>query len=253
MADKKKKENNNASLNMKITIITLIIIVWVVCLALVVSKCEAEKAPDNPETTVQEDDYTHSIPSYEGKETGKVSKENSKTIAYYNTHYKGDYYSITEYEIASETEGTYYQTETIAWSAQGYKYKRVDNCSYEEIGLYDDAIEYLLTPTNAYVMYPDMKVYFNSQGSTEGYSTEVTFKNEEFVTGTVNVNGKDYYYEETTTDEGITSKLCYDENGDLKYTLSTTNGAIVVATYIEYSEEVDYSLFEIPSDYVLEE
>lgn len=245
-----KKDNKNSSLNIKITIITSVIVVWIICLAVIMSQCESDKNLETPNNIQEETGF--SLPSYESVKNGKVSKENSKTVAYFNSHYQGDYYFVTEYEIASEQEGTYYQTETVAWSSNGYKYKRVDMCSYEELSSCTDGIEYLITPTNAYVMYPDMKTYFNSDGSTEGYSTEVTFDNGEFVTGTINVNGKDYCYEEVTDDKGIVSKYCFDKNNELKYLISTTNGATVTAAYMEYSENVDYSLFEIPADYVLE-
>lgn len=250
MANKKiKKDSKNSSLNIKITVITSIIVVWIICFALIMSQCESKQNTENVVGTTE--DVVSSVNSYESNEIGKISKEESKSVAYFNTHYKGDYYFVTEYKISSEEKGTYYQTETVAWSSQGYKYKKIDMCSYEDMEFYNDGMEYLITPTNSYVMYPSTKTYFKSDNNTEGYQTEVTFDNEEFVTGTINVDGKDYYYEEITDENGINSKYCFDKNDDIRYLITTANGASVTATYMEYSENVDYSLFEVPADYVL--
>ncbi len=252
MSNKKTtKDRKNLSLNIKITIITSVIIVWIICLAVIMSQCESEQNIQNTVDTTE--DVTSSVISYESNETGKISKEDSKCVAYFNSHYNKDYYFVTEYKISSEEKGIYYQTETVAWSSQGYKYKKTDMCSYEDIEFYNDGVEYLITPTNSYVMYPNTKMYFKSANNAKMEQSKVTFDNEEFVTGTIKIDDKEYFYEGFTDKNGINSKYCFDKNDNLKYLITTVNGATVTAAYMEYSENVDYSLFEIPADYVLEE
>jgi len=248
MSDKKnKKDEKNTSLNIKITIITAVIVVWAVCLALVLSKCDSSKKTEVPPV-----DETPAFTTYENTETGSVTKAESKTVAYFDSHFKDNYYRVKEIEVSSAEEGTYYITEAFAYTTDGYVYRKKAMATYDEMPYAEATVE-LLTPTNAYVIYPDMKAYFVSDGNSSVYKNTINFNTETFKTGTVDVHGIDYFYEEITDANGIATKYCYDKNDELKYTISTTSQGTVTEAYKEYSKDVDYSLFEIPDDYVLQQ
>ena len=244
-----KKDDKNTSLNIKIAIITAVVIVWVICLAVMLSKCDSDKGAENANTPT---DTITDITTYESAENGKISKGESKTVAYLDSHFKASHYRVKEIEISSAQEGTYYITEVFTYSTDGYVYRRTSYSTYAERE-YTDSTAELLTPTNAYVIYPEMKVYFNSDGNSSLYKNTMDFANEYFNTGTINVRGFDYYYEETSNADGITTKYCFDKNNELKYIISTTAQGTVTEEIKEYSKDIDYSLFQIPADYVLEQ
>ncbi|MEE1042944.1 MAG: hypothetical protein UH854_03170 [Clostridia bacterium] len=244
-----KKDNKNSSLTLKISIITAIIVVWVICLALVLSKCESDKEKNtvNP----SEHEYQEEIITYDATPSGKVTKEESKTLAYFNSHFTGDYYRVKEIEVSSLQDGTYYTTEIFAYSTQGYVYRESFQTTYDDIE-YSASTAELLTPTNAYIIYHDMQTYFNSEGDSSIYKNNINFTNDVFTTGTINIRGKDYYYEEFTSANGISVKYCFDENDRLLYNVSSNANGTITEQYIEYTNDVDYSIFQIPDDYRLE-
>lgn len=244
-----KKDNKNSSLTLKISIITAIIVVWVVCLALVLSKCESAK---NPSVDTTEHEHTETeIITYDAAPSGNVAKEESKTLAYFNSHFSEDYYRVKEIEVSSVQDGLYYTTEIFAYSTQGYVYRETYQGTYDEMEYSSSSAE-LLTPTNAYVIYHDMQTYFNSEGDSSIYKNNINFTNDVFTTGTINIRGKDYYYEEFTSANGISVKYCFDENDRLLYNVSSNANGTITEQYVEYSNEVDYSIFQIPADYKLE-
>ena len=246
-----KKENTNSSLTFKISIITAVIVVWIVCLALILSKCDSAKNPQQTNTPTHEDEAADII-TYDTSSTGTVSKADSKTVAYFDSHFTGDYYRVKEIEVSSIKDGLYYTTERFAYLTSGYVYRETYQSTYEEMDMTSSTVE-LLTPTNAYVIYPDMEVYFNSDGNSSLYKNTINFTNEVFTTGTINVRGIDYEYEESVASNGISVKYCFDKNGELRYTISSNDNGTITEHYVEYSNNIDPSLFEIPEHYTLEE
>ena len=98
-----------------------------------------------------------------------------------------------------------------------------------------------------------MSSYFKADVNTQNYENSINFPVEQFETGTVNINGYEYYYEQYTDTNGITYKYCFDKNDELIYRISSSSTGTITERYMEYSKDVDYSLFEIPADYTLVE
>lgn len=267
MSDKKyknknKKDEKNEMLNIMIIAITAVVVITLVCVAIIIAKTQntAQENGDLPPATPQ--DGTNApvnpldlIKTYQVSETGSVSEAESKTLAYFMSHFKNDYYRVNEIEYSVVVDGSYseyYETETVAYSTQGYLYNKKTQTSYDEQDL-SSAIVQLYTPTNSYIMYTDMKTYFKGDQNTQGYNNNIDFPGDSFKTGKININGREYYYEETTDENGITYRYCFDEKDILIYNIASATTGTITTRYIEYSNDVDYSLFEVPEDYTLVE
>lgn len=260
--DKRQKDDKNQMFNIIITSITAVVIITLVCVTIIVSKSQKPTQENENSVAATPQDGTNApvnpldlIKTYQTSETGSVSETDSKTLAYFTSHYKNDYYRVNEIEYSIVAEGSYteyYETETVAYSTQGYLYNKKTHSSYNEQNL-SPAIVQLYTPTNSYIMYTDMKTYFKGDQNTQGYKNNIDFPGDSFKTGKININGREYYYEETTDENGITYRYCFDENNNLMYNIATATAGTITTRYIEYSSNVDYSLFEIPKDYTLAE
>lgn len=250
-----KKNSADSALSIKIAIITVIAIVWIICLAFVITKCENDKTDEvsnpHPDTVTEE---TEKITNpYKAVESGTVKNEDSKTLAYFNSHFKDDYYNVVEIYTDTLNEGTSFMTITRAYSTKGYIYEKSCPVPYAESGIEDWEIIQIATPTGSYTLYPQQKTYFKSNATTQGYNNTIEFPGEEFKTGTINVNGLEFYYEEIPVQDGVTTRYCFDKDGNLRHRISTSQNGSATETYYEYSKDVDMSLFEIPEGYTLEQ
>lgn len=277
--NKKSKDNNNEIFNIAIIVVTSVIVITLICVTIIVSKSRKNTesntanstnvsqnansgkgsaplpqggvAPNSPDEISPEE----MIKSYESDESGIVSEKDSKTYSYFMSHYQDDYYRVNEIAYSIIVDGSYteyYETETVAYSTQGYLYNKKVESSYEEQD-YASPIVQLYTPTNSYIIYPDMESYFAGNQTTQNYKNTVDFPGDSFKTGTININGRDYYYEETTDESGISFKYCFDNDNDLRFTIASSPMGTITTRHVEYSKDVDYSLFEIPEHYVLQQ
>lgn len=122
----------------------------------------------------------------------------------------------------------------------------------------------LIKDGDTYLILHDRNEYYVYEGNnveqnllTEGINELI---NKEFTSGTEKVKGKKYDYEEYNCstifmisnqlklDEEVKTKFYFDKNKDLKY-IKTTFGDTEELLEIELSNEVNDSLFIIPSDY----
>lgn len=122
----------------------------------------------------------------------------------------------------------------------------------------------LIKDGDTYLILHDRNEYYVYEGNnveqnllTEGINELI---NKEFTSGTEKVKGKKYDYEEYNCstifmisnqlklDEEVKTKFYFDKNKDLKY-IKTTFGNTEELLEIELSNEVNDSLFTIPSDY----
>lgn len=250
---KSSKSDSGIGLSAKISIITVIVIVWIICLALILTRCENIKKTDTNNPSPDSETAVTDTKDYNYSASGKVSNADSKTVAYFNSHYQGDYRTITEYIVTDNSGQQYAQTEKISWSSQGYKYKEVIMDKYSEDAGTENSIIYIYTPEKKYMLYPNTRTYFEYPNDMKDYSASITFDNSEFETGTINIRGKDYYCESYSDPQDGDTKYCFDDDGNLIYSVSTMSNGEVFTSYIEYSEDVDYSLFKVPADYTLEE
>lgn len=72
----------------------------------------------------------------------------------------------------------------------------------------------------------------------------------EFTKGTVNISGKEYDTEETTSD-GATSKFVFNDDGDLIYVIASAEGQEVRLKIDALDGEVKDEIFEVPAEYQL--
>ena len=248
-----KKTSANSALGIKISIITVIVIIWIICLAFMVTRCEnnAETSNLHPDTVTEETDKITN--PYASVENGMVKKEDSKTVAYFNSHFKDSYRNVVEVYTDTIQDGENCMTIERAYSTDGYLYEKTTPASYIESKDYDNQIIKISTPNESYTLYANQKVYFKYDTTTKGYKNTIDFPGEEFKTGTINVFGIDFYYEEMPVENGITVRYCFDKEGNLRHRISTSQKGSATETYYEYSKDVDPSIFEIPADYTLQQ
>ena len=117
----------------KVVIIAVGVIVCIICLALILTKCENTKKTDtdNPSTDIENSVNDTNV--YNFSASGKISNADSKTVAYFNSHYKGDYRTIIEYMITDESGQQYTQTEKVSYSEKGYKYREIIMDKYGQL------------------------------------------------------------------------------------------------------------------------
>lgn len=260
MSDKKKtstsrKNEKNDMTNIIIAVITAVIIVATICIALVVWKTSPSTQNSNTIPQVNHEATPEEmIKTYdEVSETGTVSKSDSKVYNYFMSHYQDDYYLVNEveYSIVDNISGQYseyYETHIRAYSSDGYLYSNKILASYDEKDYTSSSEVVLRTPEKNYLLYPDFKHYMEYEATP--YTNTISFPVDEFKTGTIKINGRDYYYEEYS-DNSITYRYCFDENNELLYNIASSSTGTITTRYIEYSKNVDYSLFEIPEGYTL--
>ncbi len=244
------KEKNGKDFNFKITVAAVIAAVWIVCIALLCTKCELDKRKSAETSGSAQTEQQTLAEEYKVTEEGSVKTDKSKTKKYFDSHYKGDYSTVTEYRVDGGENGEYSQTEEISYSAKGYKYKKVTMLPYDDTEFSDsDSIVYLYTPDKRYLIYPGTGMYTEAENDMSEYENAVTFENAEFKTGSANINGTEFYCESTVSSDGTKTSYCFDKDDNLKYVLTDAENGSVLTTYISYSENVDYSLFELPEGY----
>ena len=251
---KNKKDN--------MTNITIIMVTTIVVIAIIlITVLYAINKPDenNQGTTVTPQSSHTQTPLEQIKRydditvTGSVSEADSKVYAYFMSHYQDDYYRANETQYSIIVDGKYteyFETEVLGYSRQGYIYKQRAQCSYDEFD-YSSSIVEIYTPEKNYLIYPDTHSYFMGEQNTQNYTNTVDFPGDTLTTGEININGRKYYYEEAKDDKGISYRYCFDNDGTLSYTITSSTGGTITTRHIDYTSSVDYSIFEIPEDYIL--
>ena len=257
-SNNKKKTNKKDDLtNVIIIITTAVLVISIVILAIVLIKpAEEQQNPGEVATGPQTSHTptpTEMIKQYDQiTETGTVSQADSKVYNYFMSHYQDDYYLVNEVHfsiVTSEGQYTeYFETHTRAYSKNGYLYSDKKVASYDEKDYVSSSEVILRTPDKNYLLYPELNNYMEFDGTP--YTNTISFPVDEFKTGTIKINGRDYYYEEYT-DNNITYRYCFDDDGELKFDISTSVSGTITTRRIEYSKDVDYSLFTIPDNYEL--
>ena len=102
-----------------------------------------------------------------------------------------------------------------------------------------------------YMLSPDEKVGVKMSelpDEMEDFSEDIEVEGD-YTTGEMDVEGKSYYYEEFTDEDG-TTRYCFD--GDmLRYIVYNENGETTQVELVSISLDVDESLFTVPGDYTI--
>lgn len=123
---------------------------------------------------------------------------------------------------------------------------------------------YLLTGDVLYSLLPDTKFGTKRVPTEEEKEDEMKINYDvveeyaeetEYKTGETKVEGKEYYYEEYTLDNGVKTRFFFDGK-ELKYKIDYKEDNKTVDMKIKYNtfdSDVDDSIFEVPSDYKIED
>lgn len=175
-------------------------------------------------------------------ETGSVKMRDSKTYQVFSKVAGSNYYLRLKQEIAG-------QTSTIS---AGYK----DGNMAVDTQSGDLNITIMTKDGATYLIDHASKSYFQSPADPDDDTDDMDLIDEFFddddldellKTGTIEISGKTYSYEQETDDDSV-SKMCFD--GDvLKYIVENVAGVTNLIEVIELSDTAPDSLFEIPADY----
>ena len=253
--DKKSKKEDLTGVI--VFIVTAVLVISIILIAVLCSGSDPQDSTGTQVTpqTSHTPTPTEQIKKYDVTTTGTVAEADSKVYAYFMSRFQDDYYRINEthYSIVMEGKYTeYYETEALGYSKQGYIYKSKSQCSYDEFD-YSSSIVEIYTPEKSYLVYPDTQSYFTGNQNTQNYTNTVDFPGDTLTTGEININGRKYYYEEAKDDKGISYRYCFDDDDKLVYTISSATSGTITTRHVEYKNSVDYSLFEIPEEYMLVE
>ncbi len=252
-----KKDTKNSNINTKATIISVIVAVWIICIALIFTKCEMDKRAAQPQTPdIQNEEVSEvalELQQTKTTKTGSVETQKSKTTAFFDKRYKNtNFTAVVEYMISSKEQGEFYQTEFITSSTDGYKYKEVYMDSYNTVQEYEGDIPYmayLYTPQKGYLLNPDTMTYTEHETNSSAESDTYNFETKTLETGKITFRNAEYDYELYKEATGTETTYLFDESGDIQYIITKAPNGEVITKYISYSTDIDASLFEIPDGY----
>lgn len=178
----------------------------------------------------------------EAQETVKeeFSGEESKTYAAFDVLENGIYMDVISYD--EETEGTEL---VFAVDAE-------NNRAYMEGISEGEEVVFIMNEDGVYMMIPAEKAYMNfdinlfEDGGMPIPDTE-EFPEVTYTTGTEEIMGTEYEYEEFVSDTGV--DRYYFEEDALKYVKSVNEEGESLMEIVELRGSVDASLFDIPADY----
>lgn len=163
----------------------------------------------------------------------------SKTFTYFNENVNtAEYLWVISFGDETLTMAT----------KNGVNYNKTENSENTEVQIYKDAKVYRVYDANkAYMVYDDTE---NDCFRVETLkSTGINKDN--FKSGKNTVEGKEYYYEEFSAENG--QDRYYFDGEELKYIEFIQDGTSTFIKIESAKNSADDSLFEIPSDYELVE
>ena len=168
----------------------------------------------------------------------------TKTGKFYSRFADGRMYM--EYEM--EMEGQVISVISASNGDRTYSETKMDGAS---LGVNIMVGEDMYTIDHASKMVIKMSLQANAQTIASAVLEESDVDMGGFQTGTREIDGKTYDTEELIV-EGASAIYCFDGD-DLAYIISSFEGQDAVMKIVEATDEVDNSLFEIPTDYTMME
>ncbi len=201
----------------------------------------------NKETPIDKTDV--SANQIETEQQSDSIEENSKTLKLFKEFFTGNYtLKMETYKKTLESPEDKKVSSTLTTVVFGDK---LYNSTETEAGTLTtikmDGYTYSIDD-NSKIIFKTKTVDSSKKDALATFdSAEDTYKDMSGEPGTVEVFGKEYYYESFIVDgEGI--KYCYDGD-ELKYIISKNGGVETKIGIIELNSDVDESYFMLPEDY----
>lgn len=166
--------------------------------------------------------------------------DGTKTMAYFNKYVSGGAYTM---EMKADYEGVTATTKTAVDGEMMYTLSETDGVG--SIMIIRDGYQYVLDPSSK----SGMKMSLDMASVTEIFSDESANYETAVSTGTEEINGATYDFEEFQV-EGSSVKYYFDGK-NLKYISTTMEGQAYVAEIISMEKGADPALFEVPADYTV--
>ena len=164
----------------------------------------------------------------------------TKTLAYFNEYVNGGAYTM---EMKADYQGT---TATILSAVKdGMVYSKNEMDGATSIMIMKGDEQYILDPSTKTCM----KMSVLTEEATEMFADEAESYEVVASSGSEEVDGKTYDYEEYLVED--TSVKYYFDGKDLKYIVTSMEGESYTAEIISLESGADDSLFEIPDDYTM--
>lgn len=162
----------------------------------------------------------------------------TKTMACFNEFVSGGAYTM---EMKAEYQGV---TTTMTSAVKdGMLYSKSEMDGMTSIMIMKDDVQYMLDPSTKTCL----KMSVLKENAVEMFAEEAANYETAVNTGTEEIDGKTYDYEEFDV-EGTSVKYCFDGN-DLKYILTSMEGEEYIVEVLSMKSGADKALFEVPDDY----
>lgn len=176
-----------------------------------------------------------------GSDGGEVL-DGTKTLAYFNKYVSGGAYTMV---MKTDYDGT--STSMTSAVKGDMLYSETDMGGTKSIMIMRDGHQYFLDPASKVCM----KMSMDMASTSEMFSDKAASYETALNTGTEEINGNSYDYEEFDVD-GVSAKYYFDGN-ELKYITTVMEGETYLMEIVSMEKGADDSLFEIPSNYAVME
>lgn len=176
------------------------------------------------------------------QESKEESVASTKTLAYFN-----EYVSDGSYTMEMKTEYDGVTATTKSASKDDMLYTESDMDGTQSIMIMRDGFQYILDPSSKTCV----KMSLDMARTTEIFADEAVNYETAVNTGTEEINGTSYDYEEFEV-EGASVKYYFDGKA-LKYISTVMDGETYLMEIVSMEKGADASLFDIPTDYTVVE
>lgn len=176
------------------------------------------------------------------QQSGEETVAATKTLAYFNEYVSGGSYTM---EMKTEYEGI--ETTNKSASKDDMLYTESDMNGTQSIMIMRDGYQYILDPSSKTCV----KMSLDMASTTEMFADEAANYETAVTTGTEEINGASYDYEEFEV-EGASVKYYFDGKA-LKYISTVMEGETYLMEIVSMEKGADASLFDIPADYTVVE
>lgn len=174
-------------------------------------------------------------------ENQEVNVSSTKTLGYFNDYLiDGEYTMETQMEVEGISTAGFYAVK----GDMLYSESEMDGVTSMMIS--KDGSQYVLDPATKTCI----KMSMDMADMSEMFAEEAEKYETALNTGTIDIGGVTYEYEEFAVEEETTAKYCYDGD-ELKYIVTTMDGEEYTMQILSMEKGADSSLFEIPEGYTV--
>lgn len=169
----------------------------------------------------------------------EVNESSTKTLGYFNDYLiDGEYTMETQMEVEGISTVGFYAVKG------DMLYSKSEMDGVTSIMISKDGAQYILDPATKSCI----KMSVDMAEISEMFAEEAGNYETALNTGTIDIEGVTYEYEEFTVEESATAKYCYDGD-ELKYIITAMDDEEYTMEILSMKKGADQSLFEIPEGY----